>query len=189
MNRETLDETIDRVAGEMSAVAGNPALTAQVRERMDARRRTRLKPLLAAASVAAAVVIATVVWPRIDWIEPPAPASRELAANAVAPIVPLVEGGRSVPANAAVRDAEIEASTPPNAALGDATGGTSVPSNTPSAVAFASANADTIGPAPLGIAELTITPMEVPDVPEIAPLQIESLEIVEIAVDQSKEPR
>lgn len=187
MNRETLDETIDRVAGEMSAVTANPTLTAQVCARMDARRRPWLMPSLAAASVAAVVVSATVLWPRSDRSVPPAPPGRELAADAVAPNAPLAEGGPSARVDAMV-DAESEPGMPPHPAPDDAAGGAAVRLNTSFVLELANAGAPT-APAPLAIPELTIRPLAVPDDPEIAPLQIESLRVAEIDFEASKEQR
>lgn len=174
MTHETLDETIDRVAGEMTTVADDPALTARVRERMDARRRGWLMPTLAAASVAGVVVIAMALWPRMEQIQPPPPASHELAANVAAP---TVEGGAPVPPHA-------------GRILPNVEGGASVPSHTTSPAAFEDAEAEPTGPAPLAIAELTITPMAGPDAVVIAPLDVAPLHLPELdTIDESREPR
>lgn len=157
---ETLDETIDRVAGEMSAVADDPGLTARVRERMNGRRRVWLMPTLAAASVAGIVVIAAALWPRAEPIPAPPRTSHELAANVAAPTVervtsPALEGGTLVPSQPAMVDADVEP----------------------------------VEPAPLAIAELTIAPLAMPDVAEIAPLQVENLEIAGMEFEPLKESR
>jgi len=192
VTHETLDETIDRVAGEMSAVAGDPALTARVRERMDGRRRGWLMPTLAAASVAGVVVIAMALWPRAEQIPPPPPASHELAANVAAP---TVEGGAPVPPHVAGRivpNVDGGTSVPPHAGriLPNVEGGASVPPHITSPVAFEDAEAETTGPAPLAIAELTITPMAGPDAVVIAPLDVAPLHLPELdTIDESREPR
>lgn len=200
---ETLDETIDRVAGEMSAVAGDPALTARVRERMDGRRRVWLLPTLAAASVVGVVVLAmAALWPRVEHIPAPPPTSHELAANAAAPTVErgtssAEEGGTSVPPLP-----NVEAGTPPlveggtsvpppaNLAGGSSAlveGGTSVPPQP--ALALVDADVEPVGPAPLAIAELAIAPLAMPEVAEIEPLRIENLQIAEIELENPKESR
>ena len=192
MTHETLDETIDRVAGEMTTVADDPALTAPVRERMDARRRVWLMPTLAAASVAGVVVIAVALWPRAEQIQAPPRASHELAGNVAAP---TVEGGTPVPPQVAGRilpNGDGGTSAPPQGGRipPNVEGGASVPPHITSPVAFEDAEAETTGPAPLAIAELTITPMAGPDAVVIAPLDVAPLHLPELdTIDESREPR
>jgi hypothetical protein len=61
VTHETVDDTLDRVAGEMTAVAGNPMLSARVRERMHRRVRPWLPPALVAASVAGVVALSVLL--------------------------------------------------------------------------------------------------------------------------------
>jgi hypothetical protein len=185
---ETLDETIDRVAGEMSAVTGDPALTARVRERMGSRRHGWLI-LALAASVAGVVVIAMALWPRAERIGTPGAGHREVAAGIVAPVAPPREPvwhndpAPSVVGRAATR-LRGRASAPSEG------GGTSVPPRVASAAAFEDAEAEITGPAPLAIAALAIPPLPGPDAVAIAPLDLAPLGVPELDTTyQSKELR
>jgi len=82
MNHETLDEIIDRVAGEWTAVAADLTLTARVRERMQLRRRPWLMPVLAAASMAGAIAVAVV----LTGGEDTRPEVGDLSSRALAPV-------------------------------------------------------------------------------------------------------
>lgn len=87
MTHETIDETLDRVAGEMTAVAGDPTLPARVRERMHRHPRPWLVPALIAASVAGAAVLSVVVT-RPDGQSAGAEV-HEVSGRALAPVAPL----------------------------------------------------------------------------------------------------
>jgi len=177
VTQETLDETIDRVAGEMTAVAADSRLAARVRERTHEQRRPSVKPALAAVCVLGVVVIAIVLWPAG---ERPTSAAPELVANAVIPIAPLlptmssdlagsgvVVGGTPVPPS-------VEAGT---LVASNLERPTSVPPVPATAVAAADAEAGAGGPAPLAVAELTIPPVVRPDAVAIAPLDVAPLDV------------
>ena len=201
MSDETLDDTIDRVAGEMTAGAADPALAARVRERINQRRWAWVTPVLAAASVVGAAGITMVLWPQNRL---PERTASELAANAVAPVVALqgtvsadstglehvggtgAEGGTDVVGGTAVEGgSDVEG-------WSDVEGGTLVPpqrtSVPPPIVAPISAIAS-VEALPLAIAALIVAPLAMPEAAEIEPLHVASLQIADIELDQSKEPR
>lgn len=173
---ETLDETIDRIAGEMTAVSADPAFADRVRSRFSDRRRPLFVPVLAAATVVSAVAIAIMMWPQN---ESPALADRELVAGSVAPIASLPATVFSASTRLLPR---LERGTFPAV-----DGGTPAAPHSP---AVAEAQAESGGPDPLAIAELAIAPPGGPDAVSIAPLDVARLEVPVLDTTyESKEPR
>jgi hypothetical protein len=87
MTHETVDDTLDRVAGEMTAVADNPMLSTRVRERMHRRARPWLLPALVAGSVAGVVAL-SVVLSHLDGQSAGAEV-HEVSGRTLAPVAPL----------------------------------------------------------------------------------------------------
>lgn len=176
MTHETLDETIDRIAGEMTTVSADPAFADRVRPRLSDDRRPLFGPVLAAATVVSAVVIAIVLWPQN---ESPSRADRELIAGSVAPTV-------SLPAT--VWNASTTLLPPLEGRTLPAAGGGAPAA--PHGSAVAEAQVESAGPDPLAIVELAIPPPVSPDVVSIAPLDVAQLEVPELDTTyESKEPR
>jgi hypothetical protein len=191
---ETLDETIDRVAGEMSVVSRDPGLTARVRAGMDAPRRPWLMPTLAVASVAMAVVLATGLWPRVERAGPPDSAHREIAANAVTPVAPLASPRERVWRHEPARPTMVGETVTPlrdrasrSVDLDGAGSWPSAEGRAPVPPHLAAAWADAgepAGPAPLAVAELIIAPMAGLDEVAIAPLDVVPLHVPELQVTE-----
>jgi hypothetical protein len=169
MTDDTLDDTIDRVAGEMTAGAADPTLTARVRERIHQRRPAWVTPALAAASVVGAVGITIVLWPQNELREA---AASELVASAVAPIVALPG---TVPTEL-TRPQDLE-------------GGTLVPPRPPPPIVAPASPIVAVDETPLAVAALVVPPLVMPEMMEIEPLHIASLQIAEIEHEDPKEPR
>jgi hypothetical protein len=199
MTHETVDETIDRVAGEMSAVTDDPGLAVRVRQQLSAHRRPPFLPVFAAVSIAGALVIAIVVWPHSA---PPAPAGTELVANAVTPIASLpqppssrptgsteVWNTASVPSNrAAVAFREVE-----SAARAESVAATDLYVDERSfaapglPAATVGGDAEGSGPAPLALAALVIPPVASFDAVEIAPLDVAPLDVPQLQAPEEPE--
>ncbi len=176
MTHETLDEMIDRIAGEMTAVSADPGFADRVRPRLSDRRRPLYAQVLAAATVVSAVVIASMLWPQN---ESPARADRELVGGSVAPIA-------SLPAT--VFSASTRLSPRPERGTFPAAGG--VAPVAPHNAAVAEAEVESAGPDPLAVAELAIPPAVRPDAVSIVPLDVARLEVPELDTTyESKEPR
>ena len=157
MTHETIDETLDRVAGEMTAVAGNPMLSARMRERMHRRARPWLLPALVAGSVAGVVAL-SVVLSHPDGRSAGAEV-HEVSGRALAPVAPFA---------AAVPQPDLS------------------PTRFPVAPAATIVSVDET---PLAVTALVIAPLAMPEVAEIEPLRVASLEIDDIEFEESKEPR
>lgn len=87
MTDETLDETLDRIAGEMTAVAADPSLASRVRQQMRQRYRPWLMPTLVTASMAGVLALSLIVT-RPAW-QGGEPEARALSGRALAPLTPL----------------------------------------------------------------------------------------------------
>jgi hypothetical protein len=88
MQSEWLDETIDRVARELTTPAHDRALSTNVRERITRPRRVALAPLLACGAVVAGLVTSLMIWTSIRS-EPAAAAQAVLSSRPLAPVAPL----------------------------------------------------------------------------------------------------
>ena len=183
---ENVDEIIDRVAGEMTVVNADSALTDRIRQRLADRRRPLFMPVLAAASVAGAIVIATALWPQR---EPAVPARTEFAATAIAPIASLrlpVRGNstRWPDAPSRASSSRVESRTTLHGQ-----DGTSV-STTETTRGVASVGVESAAPVALTVAEAIIAPVTTPDAVAIAPLDVTPLEVPELdTIYESKEPK
>jgi hypothetical protein len=85
---ERLDETIDRIAAELTAVPPDPGFSARVRHRLPPTHPRRSTWLVASAAAAAAAAIALTVIARFAAM-PSGDAVEEMEVPAVAVIVPL----------------------------------------------------------------------------------------------------
>ena len=181
---ETVDETIDRVAGEMTAVVADPTLTARVRERLHPGRPPWVMPALAVASLVGIVAVAVVsMTPSDDTVLP-----REGAELSAADIAPLVALARSVEGSGMASD--LDETTV--AVRGTDSGRVRQESEIPDAAVPAMvADADPPGaPAPLAIAELSVSPLTWPGTAEIAALEVAPLEVLELDLtEEPKEPK
>jgi hypothetical protein len=176
VTHETLDETIDRIAGEMTAVSADPAFADRVRPRLSDGHRPLFVPVLAPATIVSAVVIAIVLWPQN---ESPARADRELVAGSVAPMA-------SLPATVFSALTRL----PPRLQGGTFLAADSGAPAAPHGPAVADAQVESAGPDPLAIAELAIPPAVSPDAVSVAPLDVARLEVPELDTTyESKEPR
>jgi hypothetical protein len=199
VRHETLDDTIDRVAGDMTAVSADPAFADRVRRQLADRHRPRWMRVLVPAAVVSAMAVVSVLWLQH---ETPAPANRELAANALGPVAPLhtaVSG--DAPARAegeagtlVTRRAERASRAAADAERSgpDSGAGTSVVLGVNANPAAADAGVASPGPPPLVIAALMIVPVVRPDAVAIAiaPLEIAPLEVPGLQVgEEPKEQR
>jgi hypothetical protein len=88
MNRELLDDAIDRVAREMTRVAPAPALSHRVRTQIEERSEGRpLKIVLVAITAAAMLVAAVMLW-RVPSHQVSGPVTQPLASRALTTYTP-----------------------------------------------------------------------------------------------------
>jgi hypothetical protein len=182
---ETLDETIDRVACEMTEVGADAAFAVRVRAGLAQPRRSWLVPAMAVASVA---VVLLVIWlPRAADL-PSRPGAITLAARSLAPWAALPPAAEA-PTRSAGVDNEVRAPRPPIAA---APGAAVAAANAPAAEAPLDliVSAITAGPAAIAIAELNVVPVVRPDVMAIAPIDVTPLDVPELPmINESKEQK
>jgi hypothetical protein len=180
-----LDETIDRVAGDVTAVSADSALSDRIRARLADRRRPLFMPVLAAASVAGATVLATALWLQR---EPAAPAEPALVATAIAPMASL---RRAVPGSVTFPDAPSRAGS--LKVEGGPTlrgqGGTSAATPEMAVLPWNVEEESTV-PAPLTVGEAIVAAVTTPNPVAIAPLDVTPLEVPALDTTYgSKEPR
>lgn len=174
MKNEHLDELIDRVAAELTAVSADPGFTGRLRARLHPRRARLSVSLLVVAS-AAAVLVAAVAMTLPGRLGESRQDNRPVASGAAPPVVTsspnalLAEptprpATRESDGNVRVRPRDIDVLEPPPLAMADSEA--------------------------TAIAPLAIEPLALPTVPELDPLDVPALEIAEIgASSDAKEPR
>jgi hypothetical protein len=172
VKNEHIDETIDRVAAELTAVPADPGFSARLRDQLAHRQHHSARWALASAT--AAVLVAAVVVLRFYSAPPEDAASGIVIASRGigAGPVELPLGGLVGSVRAGLVSAAPEAGTLPMA-----------PSDSEGEALASEPGALTVSP-------LVVEPVNLPAVLDIAPLEVPHLEIVEIGAGHgAKEPR
>jgi hypothetical protein len=178
MKNETIDELIDRVAGDMTRVTADATVSMRARQRVGQKPRSHLMAAAGVALTLIAVVAAAAQW---------ATRAGNSAQTAEEPLLARhVDGWTSLPQAPAQDTAVLRSSTNPArpARVADAL---------PRRVwAFAD---DVDAPPALVVAELQVAPLAEPLRPDVAPLEFAPLEFAPLAVPElssvkdAKEPR
>ena len=169
MDRETLDERIDRVAQAMTSPHVDLPIAWRVRSRMDAAGTGLRRPVVGLVALTAVALFAVAVL-RVGESPAPTPTRADVAARALHIPGMLREGVRAATPERIARQVSERAVVAPETSM-------TVEAITARQSSDIEASASV---APLAIAELQVPELEGPDLVEIAPLDISAINVPEL---------